>query len=311
LTEYRIGTGGWAYFQVPGTDSLSAYSKAFNFVEVNSTFYETPPLSMVAAWRERVPASFEFAVRLHRDLSHNYGLEPVKESHKVLSRDVEICRKLGASILQLETPQSLKITRGKTNAFKDLLASSDTKGIRIAWEIRSETRGRQLPDYLVRTMQDLNMIHCVDLSREDPAYVTDISYTRLFGKGKHNIYQFDDRELKQIDEKIKKTKEKKVVLSFHGLKMYIDAARFKVYNETLGLPSVTKSVGLSSLREVMSEDSHFPATREQLIRDQGWKVYDSTPTERTHVSEVLRGLPEKTYGTLDDVIDALGPARKD
>ena len=101
LMEYRIGAGGWAYFQVPSMDSLTAYSKAFNFVEVNSTFYETPPAKMVATWREKVPTDFEFSVRLHRDLTHNYGLEPVKESHRVLQRDVEICRALHSSILQL------------------------------------------------------------------------------------------------------------------------------------------------------------------------------------------------------------------
>ena len=40
----HIGAGGWAYFQVPGSDSLTAYSKAFDFVEVNSTFYTTPSI---------------------------------------------------------------------------------------------------------------------------------------------------------------------------------------------------------------------------------------------------------------------------
>lgn len=305
MTEYRIGAGGWAYFQVAGMDPLSAYSKAFNFVEVNSTFYETPPPSMVAAWRDKVPADFQFSVRCHRDLSHEYKLEPVKESYKILSKDVELCRRLRASILQLETPRSLKITPGKAKAFRDLLASSDTRGIRIAWEIRSENQGRQLPDYLAKTMQDLNMIHCVDLSREEPAYGTDIIYTRLFGKGRHNIYQFDDKELKQIDQKIKKSKEKKVVLSFHGLRMYNDAARFKVYNETLGFPPVTKSVGLASLRDVLGEEARFPMTKEELIQHQGWKVIDSTPSERIHSSEILRKLPNRSYKNIDEVINAL------
>jgi uncharacterized protein YecE (DUF72 family) len=305
MTEYRIGAGGWAYFQVPGMDPLSAYSKAFNFVEVNSTFYETPPLSMVASWRDRVPTDFEFSVRVHRDLSHDYKLEPVKESHKILSKDVEICRTLRSSILQLETPQSLKITRGKASAFRDLLASSDTKGIRIAWEIRSEQQGKQLPDYLIKTMQDLDLLHCVDLSREDPAYTADIMYARLFGKGRYNTYQFDDKELKQIHEKIKKAKEKKVILSFHGLKMYIDAARLKVYNESLKLPAVTKSVGLDSLQEVLKEDARFPMTKDELIRHQGWKVIDLTPSERIHSSEILRKLDNKTYGSVSDVINAL------
>jgi hypothetical protein len=159
-------------------------------------------------------------------------------------------------------------------------------------------------------MQDLNMIHCVDLSKNEPAYSTDILYTRLFGKGTHNIYQFDDKELKQIHEKTRQGKEKKVVLSFHGLKMYLDAARFKTYNESLKLPPVTKSVGLSSLREVLSEDARFPMTKEQLIKHQGWKVIDLTPSERVHSSEILGQLNEKTYRSVDEVLATLAGSSK-
>lgn len=53
-----IGTGGWAYFHVPGTDLLAAYANAFDFVEVNSTFYTNPSIEMVRSWRRRVPEDF-------------------------------------------------------------------------------------------------------------------------------------------------------------------------------------------------------------------------------------------------------------
>lgn len=305
MVEYRIGAGGWAYFQVPHMDPLTVYSRAFNFVEVNSTFYETPPLKQVAGWREKVPRDFEFSVRCHKDLTHRCKLEPSNESHRILVENTQICRTLKAQIMQLQTPQSFEVTKQKAKGVKDLLSSSDTKGVRIAWEIRSKTQGESLPDYLQKTMQDLNIIHCVDISRADPAYSSDIMYTRLFGKGVHNIYQFDDKELKQIHEKVKKNKEKKVVLSFHGLKMYLDAARFKVYTEKLTLPPVTKSVGLSSLREILGEDAKFPSTRSDLIDREGWKVFDVSPTERIHASEILKELPEKSYSSIDEVITTL------
>jgi len=38
LPKYLIGAGGWAYFQVPSMHPLVAYSRAFDFVEVNTTF---------------------------------------------------------------------------------------------------------------------------------------------------------------------------------------------------------------------------------------------------------------------------------
>jgi uncharacterized protein YecE (DUF72 family) len=300
-----MGGGGWAYFQVPGMDSLTAYSRAFNFVEVNSTFYDTPPIKQVAAWRERVPTEFEFSLRCHKDLTHKYKLEPTNESHRILAENTQICETLKAPIMQIQTPQSFNVTKQNANGVRDLLSSSNMRGVRIAWEIRSKRQGESLPDYLQKTMQDLDIIHCVDISKENPAYSSDIMYTRLFGKGMHNIYQFDDKELKQIHEKAGNGKEKKVVLSFHGLKMYLDAARFKVYHEKLTLPPVTKSVGLSSLREVLREDAKFPSTKKSLIDHEGWKVFDMSPTERIHASEILRKLPEKSYSSLDEVIAAL------
>jgi uncharacterized protein YecE (DUF72 family) len=305
MAEYRIGAGGWAYFQVPRMDSLTAYSRAFNFVEVNSTFYETPTIQQVSVWREKVSTDFEFSVRCHKDLTHKYGLESRNESHEILLKNLEICEKLRAPIMHLQTPQSFKVTKRSSDSIKDLLSSVSMKGVRVAWEIRNKAQGESLPSYLQKVMQDLHIIHCVDISKEDPAYSSDIMYSRLFGKGRHNIYQFDDKELGQIREKVVKGKEKKVVLSFHGLKMYLDAARFKVYNEKLTFPPVTRSVGLSSLREVLSEDARFPSTKKALIEREGWKVFDMSPTERIHSSEILAKLPERSYASLDEVISAL------
>ena len=54
MSRVYIGAGGWAYFQVPGMDSLAAYSKAFDFVEVNSTFYTNPSIEMVRSWRRSI-----------------------------------------------------------------------------------------------------------------------------------------------------------------------------------------------------------------------------------------------------------------
>jgi uncharacterized protein YecE (DUF72 family) len=305
MTEYRIGAGGWAYFQVPGMESLTAYSRAFNFVEVNSTFYETPTIQQVSVWREKVPTDFEFSVRCHKDLTHKYGLEPTNESYQILLKNMEICETLRAPIMHIQTPQSFRITKHTSDGVKDLLSSVNMKRVRVAWEIRSKRQGESLRRYLQKVMQDLDIIHCVDVSKEDPAYISDIMYSRLFGKGRHNIYQFDDKELREIREKAVKGKEKKVVLSFHGLKMYLDAARFKVYNEKLTFPPVTRSVGLSSLREVLNEDAKFPSTKKALIEHQGWKVFDISPTERIHSSEILTKLPEKSYASLDEVISAL------
>jgi uncharacterized protein YecE (DUF72 family) len=306
LKEYLIGTGGWAYFQVPGVNSLAAYSKVFNFVEVNSTFYQIPPLSEVEKWRRIVAPDFQFSVRAHRSIVQTYKFRPVQQAIEILERMRQICRVLKADVLHLQTLPSLKLNRPLADDIRQLLSSLDLGKLRMAFEVR-ETSRQELPPELLKIMQDKNMIHCVDLSKgEEPAYESDVLYTRLFGKGQQNIYQPTDGELVEIDRRASSSKSQKVAMSFHFVRMYKDAARLKMYKQTGKFPMITRSTGISSLEEVLKEDAEFPATKQQLIRKQGWKLFDMTETARVHVEEALQKLPEGTYNSITQVIDKLG-----
>ena len=179
-----IGTGGWAYFNVPGMDSLTAYSKAFDFVEVNSTFYTTPSIEMVRSWRRRVPDNFKFSVRCHKDLSHKYLLSPRRESFEILSQSLRICSELKAEILHFQTPPSFDPDE-KLNDIRDLFSSVDLGSTRLSWEIRGRTG-----QGTVGLMRDMGIIHCIDISQEMPALDSDILYSRLFGHGEHNRIGF-------------------------------------------------------------------------------------------------------------------------
>jgi len=303
LTEYRIGAGGWAYFKVPGLNSLEAYSKAFNFVEVNSSFYLLPSLRMVESWRRRAPPDFEFSVRLNRKVTHKHKLEPNEEPFKILDYTKQMCKILHAKTIVIQTPKTIEYSEENIKAVKDLLGSLSLDGLRIAWEIRQ--REGKLPEAITNLMREHNIIHCVDLSREEPAYKSDHLYTRLFGKGEHNIYQFSDEELKDISSKTEKKEYNKVTVSFHNVKMYKDAARYKTYKETEKFPSITRYRGLESLRAVLKENSKFPTGKEASIKHQGWKLIDLTEEKRIQAKELLQKLEEKTYRDAEEVIRSL------
>ena len=304
MTKYLIGAGGWAYFQVPGERPLVAYSKAFNFVEVNSTFYEIPNIELVQSWRRLVPPKFEFAVRCNKALTHKHKFQPTPEAYEILGRMTTICRNLRANILHLQTPPTFQSIKTNVDLIRDFFSAADLKGIRVALELRGAKQTLN-PD-LVKTMQDHNMIHCVDLSKdEEPPYASDILYSRLFGKGPHNIYQPRDEELKKIDRKASKGDHKTVAVSFHFIRMYKDAARFKIYRQTGKFPMVTKSTGQKSLIEVLQEDATFPSGKKELIRHQGWKLIDLTTDKRVRASYLLQKLPEKTYNSIDEVVQTL------
>lgn len=289
---------------MPGVHPLVAYSKAFDFVEVNSTFYEIPSLKLVESWRRLVPPNFEFAVRCNKALTHKYKFRPISEAFKVLEKMITICSTLKAGILHLQTPATFQPAKSNVELVRNFFSSTDLKGIRVALEMRS-TKQPLNPD-LVKTMQDYNMVHCIDLSKdEEPAYKSDVLYSRLFGKGLHNIYQPTDEELRKIDRKASKGDHKTVAISFHPVKMYKDAARFKIYKQTGKFPMVTKSTGINSLVEVLKEDAKFPSKRKELIRHQGWKLIDLREDKRVHASYVLKKLPEKTYNSINEVVQML------
>jgi len=304
LTTMLIGAGGWAYFRVPGEDPLTAYTRAFNFVEVNSSFYEYPDMRTVRSWRRRAPRDFEFAVRCHRDITHQNRLEPSNVNIASLERTLDICEALRAPVLHVLTPRGMKFNNEMARKVRDFFGSVDLNQVRIALEM-PQANAEALDGSITRVMQDLNMVHCVDLSREEPAYKSDLLYTRLFGRGEGNVYQFTDEELREINAKASRPEFERSILAFHGVKMYKDAARLKAFRSTGSFPSVTSSLGLESLREVLSEDQSFPASRATLIERQGWKIVDLTSDRQATAAKMLAKLPDRQYLSVDEVLQAL------
>ena len=289
---------------MPGLRPLIAYSRLFNFVEVNSTFYQVPNLKTVESWRRQVPPDFEFAVRCNRDVTHKYQFQQDEEAYKVFHQMTTICKTLRADLLHLQTPSSFQPNIENALLLDSFMSSMDHKIVRIALEVRGNNQNLTLD--FVKAMQKHKMIHSVDLaSDEEPAYKSDILYTRLFGKGKHNVYQPTDQELRSIDDRAKSGTHKKAVVSFHFVRMYQDARRLKLYREAGRFPMVTRSTGLASLMEVLKEDAQFPTAKHELVEHQGWKLFDMTRDERVRASEVIMKLPERTYENVDDVIETL------
>ena len=107
----RLGAQGWNYdawvgpFYPTGTrsaDYLRVYARAFDTVEVDSTFYAIPPVKTVRGWAERVPDAFTFALKLPQEITHENRL---RHSADILAlfadRARELGDKLGPILIQL------------------------------------------------------------------------------------------------------------------------------------------------------------------------------------------------------------------
>jgi len=143
----------------------------------------------------------------------------------------------------------------------------------------------------------------VDLSQTKPRIADSDVYTRLFGPGPSNVYQFDDAEMREIDRS--SGDAVRTAFTFHGVRMYEDAARFLTFKRTGAFPAATDRLGLASLEEVLRSDARFPASKEDLVRDQGWKVFDLDDRTRAHAAVFLERLPEKVYADLSQVVSDL------
>jgi uncharacterized protein YecE (DUF72 family) len=97
----RLGTQGWNYdawvgpFYPPGTRSgefLRIYARAFDTVEVDSTFYAIPAAKTVRGWAERAPEGFTFALKMPQEITHERKL---RDSDDLLAEFMERARELG------------------------------------------------------------------------------------------------------------------------------------------------------------------------------------------------------------------------
>lgn len=141
--DARIGTSGWTYKHWRGTfypqglriaDQLDHYTERFRTVELNGSHYRWPADSTVEAWRERLPAGFEMAVKASRYLTHYRKLN---EPQDWVERIVHTLDLLGnhAGPLLLQLPANLHRDDDRLAGFLGLLPER----VRVAVEVQHES----------------------------------------------------------------------------------------------------------------------------------------------------------------------------
>lgn len=130
-----LGCSGWSYpdwvgpfYPDKATPKLDYYSKIFNTVEINTTFYRIPDTSMVTRWMKRVSNSdFRFSVKFPREVTHKDLMGDVdmairtsvdfESSHIMPMRDAE---RLAAVLIQLPPYFTIKNTHRLIRLLKAL-----------------------------------------------------------------------------------------------------------------------------------------------------------------------------------------------
>jgi uncharacterized protein YecE (DUF72 family) len=110
MVKIHIGTMGWSYKFWVGNfypknlktdDFLSEYSKHFNTVEIDNTFYRVPRKETVTKWRDQAPSGFLFSAKFPRKITHLKQLQNCEEDTQVFIESVgHLQDKLGPLLLQ-------------------------------------------------------------------------------------------------------------------------------------------------------------------------------------------------------------------
>jgi uncharacterized protein YecE (DUF72 family) len=107
----RIGTQGWNYDAWIGpfypdrtrpADLLPIYARAFDTVEVDSTFYAIPAARTIRGWAQRTPDDFVLSLKLPQEITHERRLRDADDlAAEFFDRARELGPKLGPILIQL------------------------------------------------------------------------------------------------------------------------------------------------------------------------------------------------------------------
>ncbi len=183
----HIGTSGWHYGHWKGPfypDALSAkeflvfYSRKFQTVEINNSFYKLPEESTLEAWKETVPPGFIFAAKASRYITHMKKLkEPRQSLATFLDRIAVLGDKLGPILFQLPPRWSCNPER-----LRHFLAALPGR-FRFAFEFRDPS---WINDQTCQALAEHGAAFCIFeiAGYLSPKEVTaDFVYIRLHGPG--------------------------------------------------------------------------------------------------------------------------------
>src|SRR5437764_13461930 len=161
----------------PG-DYLKLYSRVFNAVEIDSTYYRTPSPLMVASWRKITPEAFVFTAKFPRKIPHELKLrDSLAQLERYYKSISELREKLGPLLIQL--PPSFNYKKDK-EALEIFVGQIDTK-YKHAIEFRNKSWFK--PDiYKLLEIKNVALAWSENQYASTPPEATsDIAYLRMVG----------------------------------------------------------------------------------------------------------------------------------
>ena len=227
LAAVRVGCQGWNYedwvsgaagslpvFYPRGTRAaamLEIYARAFETVEVDSTFYAIPSAQTIESWARRTPEGFTFSLKLPQEITHGRALRSGSDIllEEFCARVRALGTRLGVVLIQL--PPQFELTTENAHTLQEFLAHLP-RDMRFSIEFRHASwMRRRVADMLAKHSVALAIIEGQWVERaemltfiEKPT--ADFAYIRWMGE--RDLVSFDrvqrmrDKNLGAWSEKI-------------------------------------------------------------------------------------------------------------
>lgn len=203
---------------------LQYYSRFFNFVEVDSTFYWIPSRNVVKTWNDETPDNFRFTLKIPRVITHINRLERVS---KYLLHFFYVLEPIVDKTLMLliQLPSYLSANKG-LELFINFVDKLDNR-YRYALEVR-ETSWFSSTIYDFLDEYDITLVWRIREDLKTPTFVTtDTIYLRFIGDRIADQRNFGrnikdkENELKEYVQHIKDARQinddiKDVIVTFNN-----------------------------------------------------------------------------------------------
>ena len=214
-SRFLVGASGYSYKEWKGSfypddmkpeGMLAWYAQHLPTVEINNTFYQMPKVAVLESWSASTPASFRFAIKASRRITHQARLKADEATGSVdfLYKNLAaLGDKRGPVLFQL--PPFLKKDLARLSEFLQVLP----EGHHAAFEFRNDTWfADDVYDVLRRSGASL----CFS-EREDNA-PPPLVETAPWGYIRLRLEEYSDADLKQWAERLAATGWREIFVYF-------------------------------------------------------------------------------------------------
>lgn len=205
--RYLLGTSGWYYDQWIGRfypegiekrEWLKFYSKCFNTVEINSTFYRFPFENMLKGWYNKSPDNFVFTLKANRLITHVKKLKDIDSLLVSFYELADLLKEKSGPIL-FQFPPSLKKNTGLLSDFLKKLEKNRENVIEfrhVSWYCEE----------VYNILRKHKVAYCIVSAPKFPCdlqVTSNIAYIRWHGISSWYSYEYSKEDLEWWARQIK------------------------------------------------------------------------------------------------------------